>query len=485
MSLTKVTYSLIEGAPINALDYGADPTGVEDSTSAIQSAINYVKTNGGKLYIPTGTYKTGALNIGNATKYFEIVGAGRGNTLFKHKDGNGTLLNGTANANGLLLQGFSIDCEYSTYSHPNANHGVAISDTNRIKIVDVFVTDYKNSAILVFATVPTTYSDVQLIDCEIDGLNAANNGILAADVDRPVFERCTVRNLGLTGSPGYGIQFKNVVRWGAMNDCFADTCVAGIAFGNDSGVDGVQFATLNNLRVVNCTTGFVASRSKNNAINNLFIDMNSSVENALDLEIGCVGNSFKNVIVNDVNALRAASRFRSGASDNYVHFGAVDNINTTGVIAAFNSGAQYNLVELARMTNPRIRSGGVATMATFSTAADGNGFSYSGLPMWELRTIASGVITLRNKCSTSVLLATEGGAASDDLDTITAEEEGRTIIVSTESSARDVVVKNGTGNILLDGSDCTLNNAADSLTLKYSAVVSAWVEVSRAVSNGA
>jgi polygalacturonase len=39
MSLTKVSYSMINGAGLNILDFGADPTGVADSTSAIQNAI--------------------------------------------------------------------------------------------------------------------------------------------------------------------------------------------------------------------------------------------------------------------------------------------------------------------------------------------------------------------------------------------------------------------------------------------------------------
>jgi hypothetical protein len=30
MALTKVTYAMIEGSPINAVDFGADPTGVND-----------------------------------------------------------------------------------------------------------------------------------------------------------------------------------------------------------------------------------------------------------------------------------------------------------------------------------------------------------------------------------------------------------------------------------------------------------------------
>jgi hypothetical protein len=55
MSLTKATYSMIEGAPNNILDFGADPTGVADSTSAIQA---FIDAGGG--YVPPGTYNVSA-----------------------------------------------------------------------------------------------------------------------------------------------------------------------------------------------------------------------------------------------------------------------------------------------------------------------------------------------------------------------------------------------------------------------------------------
>ena len=40
MSLTKVSYAMINGAPVNVLDFGADPTGTTDSYAAIQAAIS-------------------------------------------------------------------------------------------------------------------------------------------------------------------------------------------------------------------------------------------------------------------------------------------------------------------------------------------------------------------------------------------------------------------------------------------------------------
>lgn len=58
MSLTKVSNSMIVGATINPDDLGADPTGVADSSAAIQAAINTGKTvlfsNGANYKITSG-----------------------------------------------------------------------------------------------------------------------------------------------------------------------------------------------------------------------------------------------------------------------------------------------------------------------------------------------------------------------------------------------------------------------------------------------
>jgi len=43
---------------VSVLDFGADPTGVADSTAAIQNAINAMTTAGGTVFFPPGTYKT-------------------------------------------------------------------------------------------------------------------------------------------------------------------------------------------------------------------------------------------------------------------------------------------------------------------------------------------------------------------------------------------------------------------------------------------
>jgi Pectate lyase superfamily protein len=56
-------FVIITDAPFNA-----DPTGVLDSTAAIQAAINSLPTSGGDVIVPVGNYRiTSALTIGNGT----------------------------------------------------------------------------------------------------------------------------------------------------------------------------------------------------------------------------------------------------------------------------------------------------------------------------------------------------------------------------------------------------------------------------------
>lgn len=52
MSLTKVSYSMINGAPANILDFGVDNTGSTDCSTAIETA--YAAAN--EIYFPAGTY---------------------------------------------------------------------------------------------------------------------------------------------------------------------------------------------------------------------------------------------------------------------------------------------------------------------------------------------------------------------------------------------------------------------------------------------
>ena len=55
MSLTKVSYSMITGAPVNVQDFGAKGDGLNDDTAAIQAAIVFCENNLRPLYIPSNS----------------------------------------------------------------------------------------------------------------------------------------------------------------------------------------------------------------------------------------------------------------------------------------------------------------------------------------------------------------------------------------------------------------------------------------------
>jgi hypothetical protein len=92
-------------------------------------------------------------------------------------------------------------------------------------------------------------------------------------------------------------------------------------------------------------------------------------------------------------------------------------------------------------------------------------------------TIAAGVITIENSQYPRLYtIDTEGAAATDDLDTINGGFEAQIIVLADVNSARDITVKDGTGNLKLAG-DFTLSNQEDTITLVKRGT--SWYEVSR------
>jgi hypothetical protein len=78
---------MINGAPVNVLDYGADSTGVSNSTAAIDAAI----ASGQSVYFPRGTYLTTG---GHALTYPSnqmFFGDGYGASIIKKSSGTATI----------------------------------------------------------------------------------------------------------------------------------------------------------------------------------------------------------------------------------------------------------------------------------------------------------------------------------------------------------------------------------------------------------
>lgn len=90
-------------------------------------------------------------------------------------------------------------------------------------------------------------------------------------------------------------------------------------------------------------------------------------------------------------------------------------------------------------------------------------------------TIASGIVTVTRS---SHAVDTEGAAAADDLDTLTATglTDGFVLILRAANVAHVVTLKDGTGNLLLNG-DCALSSTDATITLYYDGTN--WREMAR------
>lgn len=80
MSLTKVTYSMIDGATANVLDFGAAADGVTNDAPAVQAAVN----SGAKtIYFPDGTYLFSSNSVATGEGACIILTSSHDNVCFK------------------------------------------------------------------------------------------------------------------------------------------------------------------------------------------------------------------------------------------------------------------------------------------------------------------------------------------------------------------------------------------------------------------
>lgn len=115
------------GDVANVLDFGADPTGVVDSTDEIQNAINSPKQY---IYIPQGNYKISAtLNLSSVGKY--IFGAGNQTTTISAEHTNGPVFQIKQRAcriENLFITAIGARLALATTN--SNNHGIQIAGTN-------------------------------------------------------------------------------------------------------------------------------------------------------------------------------------------------------------------------------------------------------------------------------------------------------------------------------------------------------------------
>ena len=127
MSLTKVSYSMIQGGVINALDY--IPAGTTDYTTSLQAAIDAATAARKILRLPAGTYTTsGTLNLlGNNW----LIGDGKDGTIITYS-GIGSAIK--CSGWGGKIQGLTVNILSA------ASNGIEVgTDSRNCSIEDVYL----------------------------------------------------------------------------------------------------------------------------------------------------------------------------------------------------------------------------------------------------------------------------------------------------------------------------------------------------------
>lgn len=241
MSLTKVTYSMIHGAPVNVLDFGADPTGTVSSSAAFQAAID--EAAGCPVLIPQGNYwfdvgleyNTTGLGIAQGLK---LIGYDMNTTILDNRTGDVLIkaTNGTSVGvftdyqENVVLEQFTISNSTSVASCT----GVQLTGIRGATLNYLFVKDQTNIGVYIYSEIgdedPCIHVDIT--QCHVEG--CTNSGIRALGTTGGVhgainIQQCRVIDNG-TGIDWFSVQNSNI-----QNCAIAYNALYGVYVTNDTG----------------------------------------------------------------------------------------------------------------------------------------------------------------------------------------------------------------------------------------------------------
>lgn len=149
---------------VSVKDFGATGSGTSDDTAAIQAAINYAQTNGGRVYLPAGTYKISStlsftMNSGtDPIKRPSMLGDGMAATSIVQ----------TGNFNGINVIGYDANpagyCTFSSFSlyGPSLDvQGFALKDIAFVTIDNVYIAGW-STGIYGVNVLSSTFTDLEI-----------------------------------------------------------------------------------------------------------------------------------------------------------------------------------------------------------------------------------------------------------------------------------------------------------------------------------
>lgn len=222
MSLTKVSYSMIDGEVVNALDFGVS-TESADNAAAFNACAAYCTTNNKAMFVPAGTYITSAWDFGTNTVGAQsdappiLFGEGVETVIKAKSDETDTIIN-AKNTAGVIMRDFVVDCNSISGTGIDTSwHSVGPSLFNRYE--RIIVQNYTNAG-----WIATNNNDCSFEACMVRlpqggaslafSLKATGGLVYMKDcIWSDALLYLGAQNYVLTGCWGHGIQFTS----GAVN----------------------------------------------------------------------------------------------------------------------------------------------------------------------------------------------------------------------------------------------------------------------------
>lgn len=393
MSLTKVTYSMIQGEVVNVLDFGAVGDGTNNDTTAFQAAIDSLGDAGGTVFTPANKFFYIGSNLTvkpNVTIKgpFSKVGSPKDNTAYDYTKVSAIRLNsaatitlkGSAGIDGVLVykngMTFPIDGAYTF-----AGTAVTVGGD------DAFVI---NSMILGFdkAIYSSGYQRLKVLDVNIDCMNGVH-----IDDCLDIARLCRVQcwPFAAVGTAFFerndAFRFSSINDWGVVIDCFSWGYLHGFYVTDCSNMRFIGCGADNSGTITGSIGFLIAGTSHDTIIDScnaaaqdtgiyVFTDANyhtqiigaacwSNTTNGIVIETGdatVVGSSIR---TSDYGIAVASSASNVLIDDNRFYDISVKPINsivvTSGVIIGIND---YGNFGTSSVTNTNIQPSGAVAAST-------------------------------------------------------------------------------------------------------------------------
>jgi hypothetical protein len=214
---------------INILDFGADPTGLVDSTAAIQAAIDQTSTSLPGIFVPAGVYTISSALVGTANLQ-QIIGAGPQSSVIQVANSSATYSAFTTTMCPLAPVIKNIGFTGPGQTATGGQDGLSVSSSGNLGVIEggifenVYLLNWPGRGLFVDTPITTNVSNCRALDCG-KGFYAVNG--TSTNWDNNYALRCL--------KTGYEL---SACSYMAFSACAADFC--GISY-KSYGCIGITF----------------------------------------------------------------------------------------------------------------------------------------------------------------------------------------------------------------------------------------------------